>query len=279
MVDNTDPSRAAIHLEMMTRDGMTVALRNGVKALTLECTASYNISSKRYNIWNLLRKNIDPPIADALQNFGVQHMFNPGFSGWLRLQTMSKMSVFLKSKIHLYNYSPELIANLESIIEISYFTLAKQPAKKIENHRLRGSNQINHRKKVDYRHYPYCELCWRLCQAAERNLENPERAHATLRFSSEHNPSVQTSMYRQDHRFRVRFHEELLKLKKTQNIEFLSEAKMRAQAYKSSHIRKSSNTVRIAELCTKGLKQSEIAKKLGISRQAVSKSLKASQKI
>lgn len=278
MVDTIAPNIAASHLEMMTRDGMTPELENGVRALLSQCTTSYNIGSKKFSIWSLLRKNIDAPIAHALHHFGIPELFDGPFSSWLRLQNMAKMSSFLKFNIRLYNYNSRLVADLESIIEISYFTLARKPTRRLESIELRGSIQLNHKKNVDHRHYPHCELCWRLCQAAERNIENPEKTRASLRFCSEHNPSVQNSMYRRDHRFRLRFHEELKKQKIARNVGMLSETEIRVKAYKDSRVRKASLTSEITQLFNKGLKQSEIAKNLGISRQAVSKSLIGSKR-
>lgn len=272
MVDKKASSATGGKLEMVVRDGMTPELESALKDFMLQCTASYNVVSRKFSIWSLLRIHLDEPIANTLLRLGP-NTFNGSFSNWLRFRTMAEANLFFKLSIRANQFNSELVANLESLLEVSYFSLARKPSKRVENSKLRGSIQLNYRKKVDHRHYPYCELCWRLCQAAERNIENPEKTLATLRFCSEHDPSVPNSRYRQDHRFRLRFHDQLKRCRIERNSLKLSEVEIRSLAYDESHKREGSLSAEIRALYNGGLTQIEISKNLGITRQAVSKSL------
>ena len=245
-----------------------------MRHFVLECTASYNIASRRYSIWTLLSSHIDAPLTEALKKLDAIDMFDGPFSKWLRNKRMTEMAIFLKALSRSSQHNPELSANIESLIEISYFILARRPSKKVAVTGEKGSPQLNHRKKVDHRHYPYCELCWRLSQAAERNIDHPEESSATQRYCTEHNPSIPSSKYRNDYRFRARFHEELRKLKLVKRQDPLEEISARALAYKNAHMKKTSLRNEIFTLHKVGYNQSEISKKLGVTRQAVSKSLK-----
>lgn len=277
MVDKKEPSAMAADLEIIIRDGMTPEVEGALRDFMLQCTASYNVASRKFNIWSLLHTHLDEPIAKTLNRLGLPNLFNGSFSNWLSFRSMAEVNLFFKLNIRANQLNPELIANLESIFEISYFSLARKPSRRIEVSKLKGSTQYNYRKKVDHRHYPYCELCWRLCQAAERNIESPEKTFATLRFCSEHDPSVPNSKYRQDHRFRLRFHEELKRFRTERSSQKLTEAEMRTFAYNESHKREGSLSAKIRDFYNDGLTQIEISKKLEISRQAVSKSLKISK--
>lgn len=274
MVDKKKCHSNAALLDMMVREGMTPQLEAGVRGFVLECTSSYNVASRKYSIWSLLSKHVDVPLAESLNKLGIPHLFDGPFSKWLHNRRMAEMSRFFKTILRSNQKCPELIANIESLIEVSYHTLAKRPSKKIAVAGEKGSPQLNHRKQVDHRHYPYCELCWQLSQAAERNVDNPEKSSATQRFCNDHNPSVQSSKYRNDHRFRDRFHEELRRVKSDRHQKFIDEAALRLQAYKNAHRRVASLHNEIIQLHEKGLKQSEISRQLSITRQAVSKSLK-----
>lgn len=258
---------------MMAQEGMTLELEAGIRSFILECTPSYNISSKRYSVWTLIRKHIDAPVARYLKKENMCYLFDSTFSIWLRNRKMAVMHSQLKSHITNNKKNPELTANLESLIEVSYFVLARHASKKVETSGLKGSRQINYGRKVDHRHYPYCELCWRLSQAAVRDVEHPEKTSASQRFCEEHNPSVPGTKYRTDLRFKDRFDQELLKLRTSRSTFNHSYTEIREIAYINSHRRKNSLRIAILELYQTGASQSEIAKQLGISRQAVSKSL------
>lgn len=151
---------------------------------------------------------------------------------------MAEMIVYFKLMLRRHSSNLELLSNIESLVEISYFVLSRKPKKSVENRNLKGSAQRNNIKQVDLIHYPFCELCWRLSQAAVRNMDNPERTYATLRFCVEHDPSVSTSNYRSSHRYRDQFHNILKEIRLQRNPMKLSDVEMRIYAYKQCRKKK-----------------------------------------
>lgn len=274
MVDKKDDSARAMLLDMMLRVGMNPALEAGVRAFVSEWTPSHNVASKKFSIWSLLSKHIDVPVMQSLGESELESVLKTGFSKWLRLRIMTEMIVYFKLILRRNSSNPELLSNIESLIEISYFVLSRKPAKSIEDSNLKGSVQRNNRKQVNLIHYPFCELCWRLSQAAVRDMDNPERTYATLRFCIEHDPSVPTSDYRSGHRYRDQFHNVLKEIRLARNPQKLSDIEMRIYAYKQCRKRKFSRAEDIIKFNAQGFKQADIAKRLKITRQAVSKTLK-----
>jgi hypothetical protein len=274
MVDKKAHIASAEILETLLCEGMTHELAEAIKGFFLECTPSHNVGSRRYSIWSILSKHLDVPITRAFEKLDSLNIFEQTFTKWLRSKNMAEMSRHLQNAMRAIEFTPELSANLESLLGVSYFVLSKTPSKRIQSQNLRGSAQLNYRKQVDHLHYPYCELCWRLSQAAERDTDHPENSHATLRFCSEHNPSVPDSMYRRDHRYRARFHDELKNIRLARNPKKLSATEIRVLAYETAHTRNSETHLEVIKLYGEGLKQIEISRRLSVSRQAVSKSLK-----
>ena len=274
MVDTKEPTVSADILETLLCEGMTHELKDAIRAFFLECTPSHNVGSRRYSIWSILSKHLDAPINRAFENLDPFYIFEQTFTKWLRSKNMAEMSRNLQSAMRSYESTPELAANLDALLGVSYFVLSKRPSKRACGKSLKGPTQLNYKKQVDHLHYPYCELCWRLSQAAERDIDHPENCYATLRFCSEHNPSAPGSMYRRDHRYRARFHQELKKLRQAGNPERLTEVEARSLAYKISHRSQVSRQLEIVKLYESGINQSKIAEKLNVTRQAVSKSLK-----
>ncbi len=146
----------------------------------------------------------------------------------------------------------------------------------------------------------FCELCWRLSARAKALQELgwpwpvPARvARTSNRFCAEHNPSDSESRYRADLYYKEAFHRELASLERGARSQlWLSfptphggdEQEIRKTAYDAVHsglVRVRSTKSRhgslkesIFDLWKKGLPQGAIATALGVSRQAVSKTLK-----
>lgn len=273
MVDIAKVPTGRTNSDIFIREGMSESLERGIEDFLQSCSASYTTASKKYSIWRLLRDHLDAAAAETLNCESNSFCLDTQFSKWLKPRKAAQVSLFFKLAIRSNQRSKKLIANLEALLELSHFVLERKSKKRIISSALRGARQINYRKQYDLRHYPYCELCWRLSRAAERDILNPESTLATLRFCIEHDPSVIGSKYRSDHRFRAKFHCELEKIRKQKNPENLDEIGIRISAYKNSHLSPTSLGPTIRKMYERGSSQSEIARSLNISRQAVSKSL------
>jgi len=140
----------------------------------------------------------------------------------------------------------------------------------------------------------FCELCWRPSMRAVALLDGTRKISAhrkSGRFCSVHDPSNPKSQYRRDLRFKTTFRREVDALSKMDSTAFLISpilhvgadfADMRRAAYNLVHARlRPSNSSTpglrecVAHLLSQGASQSEVARQLGISRQAVSQANKS----
>ncbi|TAN05069.1 MAG: ArsR family transcriptional regulator [Rhodanobacteraceae bacterium] len=141
----------------------------------------------------------------------------------------------------------------------------------------------------------FCELCWRPTEYAscqQASPDDPAMDSKNKRFCSVHNPSDSESRYRVDHRYKRAFRNELEHQRgwavSEYSVEFTptgptTTAAQRKAAYDLVHARLHSPDAdrkrvrslkeKAYELHGQGLSQSEIARQLGVSRQAVSKAL------
>lgn len=141
--------------------------------------------------------------------------------------------------------------------------------------------------------HTFCELCWResLRTKALRNAPKPSVSKLSSRFCRIHDPRDPKSRYRSDLRYRNAFVKELDALLGLHDSSYLvgfqpprsaDEQEIRKTAYDLVHARlrplgssRPGQRERIAELAREGLSQAEISRRLGVSRQAVSKGLQS----
>ena len=104
-----------------------------------------------------------------------------------------------------------------------------------------------------------------------------DKPTGNIRYCTEHIPSSTNSCYRNDHRHRESFKEwlRILGAEKVISPSYdpTDQINIRKKAYDFSHARLTERRVKILKLYAMGLSQAEIARQLGITRQAVSKSL------
>jgi hypothetical protein len=177
------------------------------------------------------------------------------------------------------------------------------PVKQRQHHELNGI-EVPHSPLLDSRTRPhgenYCELCWRLTMRsdalkAQRNVDSPASQARKLsdRYCHIHNPSDPTSKYRRDLPYKKIFRDELLAFHhRALRSKFTlppiapmspDDQEIRKAVYEM--IRTGTYAVysktdspplmqRILAVRRKGITQSEIARQLGISKQAVSAQMK-----
>lgn len=146
--------------------------------------------------------------------------------------------------------------------------------------------------------HAFCELCWResLRTTAYRSGQNKERARRlSQRFCALHNPRDPNSKYRCDIRYKAAFMKELNALMSFDESAYLFSFKpprsadfqeIRKTAYDLVHSRlrplnsdQPGLRERVAQLLTSGMRQADVARELGVSRQAVSKAKKSLESI
>ncbi len=146
--------------------------------------------------------------------------------------------------------------------------------------------------------HTYCELCWRVSlrtAALECGQQAARARRLSRRFCSFHDPRDPSSRYRVDLRYKASFENELDALlqigESAYSVTFApplsaDEQEVRKTAYDLVHSRLravNSSTPgfreRIADLTLQKLTQAEIARKLGVTRQAVSKAIKSLERV
>lgn len=163
--------------------------------------------------------------------------------------------------------------------------------------RPRYGNDAKHGRLADATTRPdqgtFCELCWResmRSKALRSPIGKASDGRLSSRFCETHDPSCPTSRYRVDLRYKEPFQAELNALygfcESTYEFRFslprsADEQEVRKTAYDLVHSRlrtlesvSAGSKERVYALHREGLRQAEIARQLGVSRQAVSKALK-----
>lgn len=147
----------------------------------------------------------------------------------------------------------------------------------------------------------FCELCWRPTEYVSRkesHPRDPSADHKNKRFCSKHHPSNSPTLYRTDHRYKRAFENEFWHQMRLAPSEYAIDfplptettiAARRKAAYDLVHAglhppdddrkRRYSLKEEVYVLKQEGMSQSDIARRLGISRQAVSKAWKRVQEV
>lgn len=142
--------------------------------------------------------------------------------------------------------------------------------------------------------YTFCELCWReslRCAALNAGESKLRARRLTDRFCRHHDPRDPRSQYRVDIRYKEAFRQELDALLNVEQSRFSFSfhaprgadfQELRKTAYDLVHARLRTLSSKepgfreqVATLLISGLNQSEVARRLGVSRQAVSKAKKS----
>lgn len=183
------------------------------------------------------------------------------------------------------------IASLDTIRSLIAKLKHFRPQREVD---ATGSVRKDSRTRADQD--AFCELCWRGTMRTRALTSGAHRGSAQRksgRFCSVHDPSNPRSKYRRDVRYREAFRREVDALSKMDSTAFLVSpfipvgadfADLRRSAYNLVRARlRPANSVspglreRVAQMLSQGMSQSEAARQLGISRQAVSQA-KASMK-
>ncbi|WP_276931315.1 LuxR family transcriptional regulator [Elstera cyanobacteriorum] len=275
----------------------------------------YSASSRRYPIVGLLQELIDPAVAAYTATLPQRYLGHipgagtgVGLSGIIRLVGLDAMvrmllRQFIKTEDRQTPRDRRFVATLESLIGLVWDCACKRPVKsKVRDTRLNGE-----------RLQGFCRFCGSLAELTsfaggsdDPKADDPEEK---LRLSSlyclDHRPKLPSGawnpVYRQARRSLAQFDLELARLNQQcakpataqvksgdqlvdsyffhyvagQTLQPADKAELRNQARLMVDSKLSDRKKQMLMLQWSGLNQSEIARKLGIERQAVSKALTA----
>ncbi|WP_194270171.1 hypothetical protein [Candidatus Methylospira mobilis] len=217
-----------------------------------DSTPSYSLTSKTYPLWSLVQKHIDPAVKDYLRKTRKSNLFPAGFSSAAKSNlkemedslraTIRTTKVFysLPDFLHEDRLPQDFVETMESLLFLVEF-LSTPGCERKQNIGLiidpeLGESRRTLRYKVDKRHYPYCELCWRLSafsQAVEekrpaslsikqKNQEGGEEGQGkklSLRLCSVHDSHEKK--YNNDIReYKDNFHKKIMEYKRVLHYSF-----------------------------------------------------------
>lgn len=269
-------------------DGCDPSVASGIAAFMNVCTPSYTTRSKSFSIWTLIQQHVEPPLSAYLRGHGL--LPYPDCFGRIGLADAMKKDLetaeqSLRSYIRLSmrtRWDKTFQATLESVLYLVYFCKGRVPTRSVGRNPKRGAVQKTVLKKFDGMQYPYCELCWRLCQHEDQSCKTLEGVRRSVRFCSEHAPIKSTSQYRTDHNHRAKFHAKLKEVYKELPFQKgkwmdlagdIDETSIRRYAYEFVHSHLVDDRLEVIRLSEAGHANVDIAKRLNISRQMVHKIL------
>ncbi|MGM0913091.1 MAG: LuxR C-terminal-related transcriptional regulator [Pseudomonadota bacterium] len=256
-------SSSPIHKPLAV-EGCSPEMAAAIEAFSASVTPSHTLRSRRYSLLSLIAKHIDDAagisVKRSLEGFNQekpfsQHVRHTGCNNLIKTFKLLSRQVRL---------TPQDQADIDCLIEVLFFIKSRTPSVSI-------AAEINLIEK------PFCELCWRFTIAYDRYSNGEEAEMRNARYCEFHNPSSNPSAYRNDHRYRKDFEEWLIALGGEKEMNLSSDLKqqeaIRKKAYALAHAKLTERRVKILKLYAAGFSQKKIADQLGISPQAVSKSL------
>lgn len=263
-------------------------VRDGIASFERQCTPSYTTGSRRYSIWSLVRDVLDEPFRRALVEHHIDHLISSPLSTWLRMGLASnersgrlnRLSRARSTLQRLHLGSAEAFALIEAAYEIGLFVHLRRSQQSVGPSAEKAAKPINF-SRAQSPNYPFCELCWRNTMRACALDSGAELAiFASARFCEEHNPKDPSSRYRSDHRNRTMFRSAIddfwssWRATSWGGSVVPSESEARCAAYWQVRGGESARLRKMRQMAEMGLSGAEIARQLGVSRQAVSKALK-----
>jgi DNA-binding CsgD family transcriptional regulator len=173
-----------------------------------------------------------------------------------------------------------LCATLDLLIYLIDYCALLQPK---SSRQVGGKGERSHLLTRPRKH---CDLCWRWTQgyAFDRDrAATPNGVQPSNRFCSEHDQRLQKSNYRRDLAYKEAFDDELNLYRKRSRAAggfglvrpaSLDEEDLRRAAFVVVRLKLTKDLQQMAAWSAVGLPQADIARRLGVTRQAVSKALK-----
>lgn len=243
--------------------GCSPEMADAIANFNAAVTPSHTLRSRRYSLWTLVSTHIDAAAESAMKL--TPHRLSERYSFSEHAKRLGcndavKVLRFFNKK-HAVS---ETYYDFETLVYLLYFIKSRD-------------NFDKPRLAFSIEEHPFCELCWRFTVAFDSYSEGEDKPTGSIRYCTEHIPSSTNSCYRNDHRHRESF-KEWLRILGAEKVsspssDLTDQINIRKKAYNFSHAKLTERRIKILKLYAMGLSQAEIARQLGITRQAVSKSL------
>ncbi|MFA6121197.1 MAG: hypothetical protein WCT35_09655 [Sideroxydans sp.] len=167
--------------------------------------------AKKFSIWHLMSEEIEPIILEILgqqcfDRIAPQGLFKSAINDLRGLENRCRQQARLYSELGVLTQEDwGIYGTLEFLVTLIQFCNNRMPHTRTGN-----EGRIKLRKRLE--HFPFCELCHRLCESekirvSSFNKERDERNKISMRFCERHRPG--TNEYRRDLNYRDAFHEKI----------------------------------------------------------------------
>lgn len=257
--------------EIKPVEGCSEELKVALQGFRDNVTESYTTGSRRWSIWSLLGDHFDQPLELLLNTNGAENFFQgERFSAFCKRTSFDEADLYLSSIFKKYNTRLRA-ADIDILRSVISFCDDRRPMK-ISSYYFSKTRSPYYRKGG---RPPFCELCWKRSQAHQELHDGEKFSLKTERFCADHDPRNPDSMYRTDHNNRKAFYDNLRTITRTgyyYNItDFEQRQHSRWVAYRMTKLHIRDKDIAVMDLLMDGFSQSEIARKLGASRQNISK--------
>ncbi|WP_146802651.1 helix-turn-helix domain-containing protein [Bisbaumannia pacifica] len=256
-------SSSPIHKPLAV-EGCSPEMAAAIEAFSTSITPSHTLRSRRYSLLSLVAKHLDDAASISIRRTLSGFNQEKSFSQHVKHTGCNNLIKTFKLLSRQAGLTPRDQADIDCLMDVLFFIKSRTPSESI-------AAEINLIEK------PFCELCWRFTIAYDRYSNGEEAEMRNARYCEFHNPSSNPSAYRNDHRYRKDFEEWLIAMGGEKELNLSSDLKqqeaIRKKAYALAHAKLTERRVKILKLYAAGFSQKKIADKLGISPQAVSKSL------
>lgn len=192
--------------------------------LSFECfnsrlTESHTSSAKanKYSIWHLVHEDIEPTVAKILGSslYGIlapQGLSRCAKSDSKGLKDRCRHHARIFSNLSAFSQRcMDVHSTLDSLITLISFCNSRLPHTDTKHSGRR-------RRRTDLEHFPFCELCYKLCEAEKIRVtdivpDDVARKSPSMRFCNDHKSG--TSAYRRDLNYRDAFHNKIIELEKS----------------------------------------------------------------
>jgi hypothetical protein len=191
-----------------------------------KCTTA----SRGRSIWIHCKKEVEPTLLDILKEDSFFGIVRDGFTGKM-MDDARKLEGQLRGLASIYsnpNWKDKKIlqrfGTIETLIYLIRFCRSFRPNTYYARQGNEGKQELIPRLayRRNLRHYPFCELCEKLCETEERkvsieNLKNKKLPSPSSRFCKKHRPGGndeegEENVYRRDHNHREAFHKKIREL-------------------------------------------------------------------
>ncbi|QEL10637.1 hypothetical protein [Kushneria phosphatilytica] len=234
-------------------------------------TESHTTGSRRWSIWSLVRDALDESVNACLKRHNMENLLSgEAFSEFCKKRSADRADIQISERFKKYK-NTSATADADVIRKVLRFC-SYRDSKHTSNYYFSKTKTQTNRTG---RQKPHCELCWKKSRAAQEIDLGKDFSLESSRFCEEHDPRNPKSLYRTDHNKRDLFTHHLHNVRATgyyyNILDPVQKQHARWVAYRLAQLNVRDRDMAIMDMLIDGVAQAEIARRLGVTRQNISK--------